>query len=87
MTFRELTVKEFFEDPRLVAIAEEEMPGAVEGTLTRTVNKTPGFARKIVKEMKCGMLLDLIVSRGTVPKENAQEIERRINELLAQSEE
>lgn len=70
MTFRDLTVKECFDNPKTAAIVNELAPN---------LKKYPV---KFFNKKTCGEIFDLVVSKNIVPADVARKIEEEINKLL-----
>ncbi len=70
MTFRQLTVKECFDNPRTAAVVKEYAPNLMK------------YPIKLFNKKTCGEIFDLVVSKKIVPADKAQKIEEEINKLL-----
>lgn len=70
MTFRTMTVKECFADPRCKAIIEQYAPQIMK------------YPIKLFNRKSCGEIFDLVVSKKIVPEDVAKTIEAKINEIL-----
>ena len=70
MTFRTMTVKECFADPRCKAIIEQYAPQIMK------------YPIKLFNRKSCGEIFDLVVSKKIVPEDVARTIEAKINEIL-----
>ena len=70
MTFRTMTVKECFADPRCKAIIEQYAPQIMK------------YPIKLFNRKSCGEIFDLLVSKKIVPEDVAKTIETKINEIL-----
>ena len=70
MTFRQLTVKECFDNPRTAAVVKEYAPNLLK------------YPIKLFNKKTCGEIFDLVVSKKIVPADKAQKIEEEINKLL-----
>ena len=70
MTFRNLTVKECFDNPKTAAVVKELAP---------TLLKYP---IKLFNKKSCGEIFDLVVSKKILPADTAKKIEEEINKLL-----
>ncbi len=70
MTFRQLTVKECFDNPKTAAVVKEYAPNLMK------------YPIKLFNKKTCGEIFDLVVSKKIVPADKAQKIEEEINKLL-----
>ena len=70
MTFRTMTVKECFADPRCKAIIEQYAPQIMK------------YPIKLFNRKSCGEIFDLVVSKKIVPEDVAKTIDAKINEIL-----
>jgi len=70
MTFRTMTVKECFANPRCKAIIEELAPQIMK------------YPIKLFNKKSCGEIFDLVVSKKIVPEDVAKAIEEKINAIL-----
>ncbi|MGX8692371.1 MAG: hypothetical protein ACSW8E_01255 [Clostridia bacterium] len=70
MTFRQLTVKECFDNPKTAAVVKEYAPNLLK------------YPIKLFNKKTCGEIFDLVVSKKIVPADKAQKIEEEINKLL-----
>ena len=70
MTFKQLTVKECFDNPRTAAVVKEYAPNLMK------------YPIKLFNKKTCGEIFDLVVSKKIVPADKAQKIEEEINKLL-----
>lgn len=70
MTFRNLTVKECFDNPKTAAVVKELAPNLMK------------YPIKLFNKKSCGEIFDLVVSKKIVPADVAKKIEERINQLL-----
>lgn len=70
MTFRQLTVKECFDNPKTAAVVKEYAPNLMK------------YPIKLFNRKTCGEIFDLVVSKKIVPADKAQKIEEEINKLL-----
>ena len=70
MTFRTMTVKECFANPRCKAIIEQYAPQIMK------------YPIKLFNRKSCGEIFDLVVSKKIVPEDVAKTIEAKINEIL-----
>ena len=70
MTFRTMTVKECFADPRCKAIIEQYAPQIMK------------YPIKLFNRKSCGEIFDLVVSKKIVSEDVARTIEAKINEIL-----
>ena len=70
MTFRELTVKECFDNPKTAAIVKQYAPNLLK------------YPIKLFNKKRCGEIFDLVVSKNIVPADKAKKIEEEINKLL-----
>ena len=71
MDFRNLTVKELFDNPDPAAVIKELAPQLLK------------YPIKLLGKKKCGEIFDKVVATGIVPKVIAKETEARINKILA----
>ena len=69
MTFRQLTVKECFDNPKTAAVVKEYAPNLMK------------YPIKLFNKKTCGEIFDLVVSKKIVPENVAKEIEAAINAL------
>ena len=69
MTFRNLTVKECFDNPKTAAVVKEYAPNLMK------------YPIKLFNKKTCGEIFDLVVSKKIVPENVAKEIESAINAL------
>ncbi len=69
MDFRNMTVKQCFDNPKTAAIVKEFAPN-----LTK-------YPIKLFNKRTCGDIFDLVVSKGIVPRDMAEKIEAAINAL------
>ena len=70
MTFRELTVKECFDNPKTAAVVKQYAPNLLK------------YPIKLFNKKRCGEIFDLVVSKNIVPADKAKKIEEEINKLL-----
>ena len=70
MDFRNLTVKECFNNPKAVEIIKQHAPNIMK------------YPIKLFNSKKCGEIFDLVVSKNIVPKDVAEKIESAINGIL-----
>ena len=70
MTFRQLTVKECFDNPKTAAVVKEYAPNLLK------------YPIKLFNKKTCGDIFDLVVGKGIVPADKAKKIEEEINKLL-----
>ncbi len=71
MTFRNLTVKECFDNPKTAAVVKELAPNLMK------------YPIKLFNKKSCGEIFDLVVSKKILPAETAKKIEAEINKLLS----
>lgn len=69
MNFRNLTVKECFDNPKCVEIIKQYAPN-----LTK-------YPVKLFSKKTCGEIFDLVVSKKLVPEDKARAIEEAISKL------
>ena len=69
MTFRSLTVKECFDNPRTAAVVKELAPNLMK------------YPIKLFNKKTCGEIFDLVVSKKLVPEEAAKKIQAAIEAL------
>ena len=70
MTFRNLTVKECFDNPKTAAVVKELAPNLMK------------YPIKLFNKKSCGEIFDLVVSKKIVPEDVAKTIEAEINKIL-----
>ncbi|MBR5343464.1 MAG: hypothetical protein IK149_06170 [Oscillospiraceae bacterium] len=70
MTFRNLTVKECFDNPKTAAVVKQYAPNLLK------------YPIKLFNRKSCGEIFDLVVSKNIVPADKAKKIEEEINKLL-----
>ena len=70
MTFRNLTVKECFDNPKTAAVVKELAPNLMK------------YPIKLFNKKSCGEIFDLVVSKKILPADTAKKIEEEINKLL-----
>ena len=70
MTFRTMTVKECFNNPKAVAIIKQYAPNIMK------------YPIKLFNSKSCGEIFDLVVSKKIVPEDVAKKIENEINAIL-----
>ena len=70
MTFRELTVKELFDNPQTAAVIKELAPQLLK------------YPIKMFNKKKCGEVFDKVVATKIVPEDIARQVEAKVNELL-----
>ncbi len=70
MTFRNLTVKECFDNPKTAAVVKELAPNLLK------------YPIKLFNKKSCGEIFDLVVSKKILPADTAKKIEDEINKLL-----
>ena len=70
MTFRNLTVKECFDNPKTAAVVKELAPNLLK------------YPIKLFNKKSCGEIFDLVVSKKIPPADTAKKIEEEINKLL-----
>ena len=70
MTFRNLTVKECFDNPKTAAVVKELAPNLLK------------YPIKLFNKKSCGEIFDLVVSKKILPKDVADKIEAEINKVL-----
>ena len=71
MTFRNLTVKECFDNPKTAAVVKELAPNLMK------------YPIKLFNKKSCGEIFDLVVSKKILPTDTAKKIEAEINKLLS----
>ena len=71
MTFRNLTVKECFDNPKTAAVVKELAPNLMK------------YPIKLFNQKSCGEIFDLVVSKKILPADTAKKIEAEINKLLS----
>ncbi len=71
MTFRNLTVKECFDNPKTAAVVKELAPNLMK------------YPIKLFNKKSCGEIFDLVVSKKILPADTAKKIEAEINKLLS----
>lgn len=71
MDFRNLSVKDCFENPKTVAIIKEYAPALMK------------YPIKLFYKKTCGEIFDLVVSKKLVPEDVARQVEAKINEALS----
>ena len=69
MTFRNLTVKECFDNPKTAAVVKELAPNLMK------------YPIKLFNKKSCGEIFDLVVSKKILPADTAKKIEAEINKL------
>lgn len=69
MEFKNMTVKECFNNPKCVAIIEQYAPSLM---------KFPRFA---INKKTCGEIFDLVVSKKILPEETARKVQEAIEAL------
>ena len=70
MTFRQLTVKECFDNPKTAAVVKELAPNLLK------------YPIKLFNKKTCGEIFDLVVSKKLLPEDKAKAIEAEINKIL-----
>ena len=70
MSFRNLTVKECFDNPKTAAVVKELAPNLLK------------YPIKLFNKKSCGEIFDLVVSKKILPADTAKKIEEEINKLL-----
>ena len=70
MDFRSLTVKDCFANPQCKAIIEQYAPQIMK------------YPIKLFNKKSCGEIFDLVVSKNILPRDVAETIEKKINEVL-----
>ena len=70
MDFRNLTVKELFDNEKTAAVIKELAPQLLK------------YPIKLFNKKKCGEIFDKVVATGIVPEDTAKQVEAKINELL-----
>ena len=70
MTFRNLTVKECFDNPKTAAVVKELAPNLLK------------YPIKLFNKKSCGEIFDLVVSKKILPADTAKKIEEEINKVL-----
>ena len=71
MTFRNLTVKECFDNPKTAAVVKELAPNLMK------------YPIKLFNKKSSGEIFDLVVSKKILPADTATKIEAEINKLLS----
>lgn len=70
MSFRTMTVKECFDNPKCVAVIKEYAPNIMK------------YPIKLFNKKSCGEVFDLVVSKKIVPEDVAKKVEEAINAIL-----
>ena len=70
MDFRNLSVKDFFVNPKCVDVIKKYAPNLMK------------YPIKLFNKKSCGEIFDLVVSKKIVPEDKAKAIETEINKLL-----
>ena len=70
MTFRDLTVKECFDNPKTAAVVNELAP------------KLKNYPVRLFNKKTCGEIFDLVVSKKIVPEDKAKAIQAEIDKIL-----
>ena len=73
MEFRNITVKELFDNEETAAVIKELAPQLLK------------YPIKLMNKKKCGEIFDKVVAAGIVPENIAKQAEAKINEILAKS--
>lgn len=71
MEFRNITVKELFDNEETAAVIKELAPQLLK------------YPIKLMNKKKCGEIFDKVVATGIVPENIAKQAEAKINEILA----
>lgn len=71
MEFRNITVKELFDNEETAAVIKELAPQLLK------------YPIKLMNKKKCGEIFDKVVAAGIVPEDIAKQAEAKINEILA----
>ena len=70
MTFRNLTVKECFDNPKTAAVVKELAPNLLK------------YPIKLFNKKSCGEIFDKVVKTGIVPEDVARKVEAKVNEII-----
>ena len=70
MEFRNITVKELFDNEATAAVIKELAPQLL------------NYPIKLFNKKKCGEVFDKVVATGIVPENIAKQAEAKINEIL-----
>ncbi len=70
MSFRTITVKECFDNPKCVDIIKQYAPNIMK------------YPIKLFNKKTCGEVFDLVVSKKIVPEDVAKKVEEAINAIL-----
>ena len=70
MEFRNITVKELFDNEATAAVIKELAPQLLK------------YPIKLFNKKKCGEVFDKVVTTGIVPENIAKQAEAKINEIL-----
>ena len=70
MEFRNITVKELFDNEATAAVIKELAPQLLK------------YPNKLFNKKKCGEVFDKVVATGIVPENIAKQAEAKINEIL-----
>ncbi len=70
MEFRNITVKELFDNEATAAVIKELAPQLLK------------YPIKLFNKKKCGEVFDKVVATGIVPENIAKQAEAKINEIL-----
>lgn len=70
MEFRNITVKELFDNETTAAVIKELAPQLLK------------YPIKLFNKKKCGEVFDKVVATGIVPESIAKQAEAKINEIL-----
>ena len=70
MTFRNLTVKECFDNPKTAAVVKELAPNLLK------------YPIKLFNKKSCGEIFDKVVKGGIVPENIARQIEEKVNAII-----
>ena len=70
MTFRTMTVKEFFDNPKTAELVKQYAPNLMK------------YPIKLFNKKSCGEIFDLVVSKKIIPEDVAKKIEEATNAML-----
>lgn len=70
MDFKNMTVKEVFDNPKTAAVIKELAPSLMK------------YPIKLFNKKSCGEIFDLVVSKKILPEDVAKQIEEKINEVI-----
>ena len=70
MEFRNITVKELFDNEATAAVIKELAPQLLK------------YPIKLFNKKSCGEIFDLVVSKKILPEDIAKQIEAKINEII-----